>query len=110
MSFKDHFSRQSAEYSRYRPEYPPRLIEYVAKQAPRRRVAVDCATGNGQAAGPEGSDGHGRGKPGEHQKGRGGHGRDGASRPVPVFAAATRVGDLDVNVNAIATVNATKAE
>ena len=50
MSFKDHFSRQSAAYSRYRPAYPERLIEYVATQAPSRRVAVDCATGNGQAA------------------------------------------------------------
>jgi SAM-dependent methyltransferase len=50
MSFKDHFSRQSAAYSRYRPAYPERLIEFVAAQAPGRRVAVDCATGNGQAA------------------------------------------------------------
>ena len=50
MGFKDHFSRQSAQYSRYRPAYPPRLIEFVATQAPRRHVAVDCATGNGQAA------------------------------------------------------------
>jgi SAM-dependent methyltransferase len=50
MSFKDHFSRQSAAYSRYRPAYPPQLIEYVAAQAPGRRVTVDCATGNGQAA------------------------------------------------------------
>ena len=50
MSFKDHFSRQSAAYSRYRPAYPESLIEFVAAQAPGRRVAVDCATGNGQAA------------------------------------------------------------
>jgi len=50
MGFKDHFSRQSAAYGRYRPAYPPQLIEYVAAQAPGRRVAVDCATGNGQAA------------------------------------------------------------
>jgi SAM-dependent methyltransferase len=50
MSFKDHFSRQSASYSRYRPGYPPELIEWVASQAPDRRLAVDCATGNGQAA------------------------------------------------------------
>ena len=34
--FKDHFSRQSAAYSRYRPSYPPELIDYVASQAPRR--------------------------------------------------------------------------
>ena len=50
MSFKDHFSRQSAAYSRYRPAYPEPLIEFVVAQAPGRRVAVDCATGNGQAA------------------------------------------------------------
>jgi SAM-dependent methyltransferase len=50
MSFKDHFSRQSAAYSRYRPGYPPELSAWVAAQAPDRRLAVDCATGNGQAA------------------------------------------------------------
>ncbi|MCM2312772.1 MAG: class I SAM-dependent methyltransferase [Steroidobacteraceae bacterium] len=50
MSFKDHFSRQSAAYSRFRPAYPPGLIEFVATRAPGRRLAVDCATGNGQAA------------------------------------------------------------
>jgi len=49
-AFKDHFSRQSAAYSRYRPGYPDELIEYVANCAPDRRLAVDCATGNGQAA------------------------------------------------------------
>jgi ubiquinone/menaquinone biosynthesis C-methylase UbiE len=50
MSFKDHFSRQSAAYSRFRPGYPPDLIDWVASQAPDHRLAVDCATGNGQAA------------------------------------------------------------
>lgn len=50
MSFKDHFSRQAAAYRRYRPAYPRALIEFVAAQAPGRRLAVDCATGNGQAA------------------------------------------------------------
>jgi SAM-dependent methyltransferase len=50
VGFKDHFSRQSAAYSRYRPSYPDELIAYVAAQAPRRGWALDCATGNGQAA------------------------------------------------------------
>lgn len=50
MTFKDHFSRQSAAYSRYRPAYPGPLIEFVAAQALGRGLAVDCATGNGQAA------------------------------------------------------------
>jgi ubiquinone/menaquinone biosynthesis C-methylase UbiE len=49
-SFKDHFSRQSGSYSRYRPAYPKELIGYVASLAPDRSLAVDCATGNGQAA------------------------------------------------------------
>lgn len=50
MSFKDHFSRQSAAYSRHRPGYPPGLIDWVSSLAPDRQLAVDCATGNGQAA------------------------------------------------------------
>lgn len=50
MVFKDHFSSQSDAYSRFRPEYPSALIAYVASLAPERRLAVDCATGNGQAA------------------------------------------------------------
>jgi SAM-dependent methyltransferase len=49
-SFKDHFSRQSGSYSRYRPAYPPALLEFVATQAPSHGLAIDCATGNGQAA------------------------------------------------------------
>jgi SAM-dependent methyltransferase len=50
VTFKDHFSRQSAAYSRYRPGYPPELVAWIAAQAPDRRLAVDCATGSGQAA------------------------------------------------------------
>jgi SAM-dependent methyltransferase len=49
-AFKDHFSRQADAYSRYRPGYPPELIAYVAELAPSRGLAVDCATGSGQAA------------------------------------------------------------
>ena len=49
-AFKDHFSAQSAAYSRYRPGYPPDLIAFVAGSAPGHALAVDCATGNGQAA------------------------------------------------------------
>ncbi len=49
-TFKDHFSRQSADYSRYRPGYPPELLAWIASRAPARTLAVDCATGNGQAA------------------------------------------------------------
>lgn len=50
MTFKDHFSRQAADYSRFRPAYPAELIAYVATRAPDRRLALDCATGSGQAA------------------------------------------------------------
>lgn len=50
MVFKDHFSRQSAAYRQYRPAYPATLIEFVAAQAPDRSLAMDCATGSGQAA------------------------------------------------------------
>jgi SAM-dependent methyltransferase len=50
MAFKDHFSGHSAAYRQFRPTYPPELYTYLATLAPRRDVAWDCATGNGQAA------------------------------------------------------------
>jgi SAM-dependent methyltransferase len=49
MSFKDHFSRLASQYSAYRPSYPASLFDYLAQACPRRRVAWDCACGNGQA-------------------------------------------------------------
>ncbi len=50
MPFPDHFSGRAAEYAEHRPRYPARLFEYLAGLAPSRRLAWDCATGNGQAA------------------------------------------------------------
>jgi SAM-dependent methyltransferase len=50
MSFKDHFSGHAALYAKYRPDYPPELYAYLATLTPRRDVALDCATGSGQAA------------------------------------------------------------
>ncbi len=50
MSFQDNFSRQAAEYSRYRPTYPDELFAFLASIAPGDALAWDCATGNGQAA------------------------------------------------------------
>ena len=50
MGFKDHFSRHSAAYRQFRPSYPASLYEFLASLAPARRLAWDCATGNGQAA------------------------------------------------------------
>lgn len=50
MSFKDHFSGHAGSYARYRPDYPGELFDYLATLTPRREMALDCATGNGQAA------------------------------------------------------------
>ena len=50
MSFKDHFSRQATDYAKFRPQYPRALFEFVAANSPNNEVALDCATGNGQAA------------------------------------------------------------
>jgi len=49
-AFKDHFSVQADAYQRYRPHYPPALFDWIAAQAPALGLAVDAATGNGQAA------------------------------------------------------------
>src|SRR5687768_12795396 len=50
MSFNDHFSGHASAYARYRPDYPPELFAYLASLTPRQEVALDCATGSGQAA------------------------------------------------------------
>lgn len=50
MSFKDHFSTQSAIYRSARPRYAPALFEWLAQQAPRRELAWDAGCGNGQAS------------------------------------------------------------
>jgi hypothetical protein len=47
---KDNFSTQSAGYSKYRPGYPPELFEFILEHVPGRKIAWDCATGNGQTA------------------------------------------------------------
>ncbi len=49
-AFKDHFSGQAIAYEKYRPRYPRELFAWLAANAPARDVAVDVATGNGQAA------------------------------------------------------------
>jgi SAM-dependent methyltransferase len=48
--FADHFSVVSEVYARFRPRYPEALFYWLAEVAPGRRLAWDCATGNGQAA------------------------------------------------------------
>lgn len=50
VRFNDHFSRLASDYARYRPGYPPALFRYLAGVVPSTRVALDIATGNGQAA------------------------------------------------------------
>jgi SAM-dependent methyltransferase len=50
MIFRDHFSDRSAQYAAFRPVYPDSLIDTVARLPARRRLALDCGTGSGQAA------------------------------------------------------------
>jgi SAM-dependent methyltransferase len=50
VSFKDHFSKQAADYAKFRPSYPQQLFDFLGSIAPSRQLAWDCATGNGQAA------------------------------------------------------------
>jgi ubiquinone/menaquinone biosynthesis C-methylase UbiE len=50
MDFKDYFSKQAKEYSKYRPKYPPELFEYLSTLPKEHKKAWDAATGNGQAA------------------------------------------------------------
>jgi SAM-dependent methyltransferase len=50
VSVKDHFSRQAGDYQQFRPRYPPQLAAHLAQIAPGTALALDVATGNGQAA------------------------------------------------------------
>ncbi len=50
MAFKDHFSKQAADYAKFRPRYPHEMFEYLGTLAPSRKLACDCGAGNGQAA------------------------------------------------------------
>lgn len=50
MTFKDHFSQRAALYAVYRPHYPESLFSYLAGLTEDHELALDCGTGNGQAA------------------------------------------------------------
>jgi SAM-dependent methyltransferase len=50
MKFKDHFSQRAAAYATFRPHYPKSLFTYLATLCPQHELALDCGTGNGQAA------------------------------------------------------------
>lgn len=47
--FKDHFSGHAAQYAAARPQYPSELFEFINTQCSQRKLAWDCAAGNGQA-------------------------------------------------------------
>jgi ubiquinone/menaquinone biosynthesis C-methylase UbiE len=49
-SFADHFSQRAAEYSAFRPTYPPELIAFLSSLVPDHDVAWDCGAGSGQAS------------------------------------------------------------
>jgi ubiquinone/menaquinone biosynthesis C-methylase UbiE len=44
------FQQSGEDYARFRPRYPVEMYTWLAEQAPGRDLAVDIATGNGQAA------------------------------------------------------------
>ena len=44
------FGLDAAKYRRYRPRYPSELFRFLAQACDHRTRALDCATGNGQAA------------------------------------------------------------
>lgn len=48
--FQDHFSALAHRYASYRPHYPKTLFEYLAGISTERKLAWDCACGNGQAS------------------------------------------------------------
>lgn len=50
MGFNDYFSGHARAYAAARPDYPDSLFAFLAGQCRNRRLAWDCATGNGQAA------------------------------------------------------------
>lgn len=47
---KDLFSSQSSEYAKFRPTYPPALIQEIISLCPSPNLAWDAGTGNGQFA------------------------------------------------------------
>ena len=50
-SVKDLFSEHSDIYAKYRPLYPKELYDFILAYVSHREMALDCGTGNGQAAG-----------------------------------------------------------
>jgi SAM-dependent methyltransferase len=50
LKFKDFFSDRAELYATHRPLYPDAFFLHVAQLTNDRSLAVDCGTGNGQAA------------------------------------------------------------
>jgi SAM-dependent methyltransferase len=50
VNFKDHFSGHATTYRDARPQYPAALFDWLASEAPARRLAWDAGCGNGQAS------------------------------------------------------------
>lgn len=50
MNIKDNFSDIAGSYAAWRPEYPEELFTYLASLSAKHDKALDCGTGNGQAA------------------------------------------------------------
>jgi SAM-dependent methyltransferase len=47
---KDNFSKQSREYSVFRPTYPDEVLDFILSLVNNKSAAWDCGTGNGQLA------------------------------------------------------------
>ena len=50
MTFKDLFSGHAGVYAQARPDYPPALFEWLARQCAGRGLVWDAGCGNGQAS------------------------------------------------------------
>lgn len=50
MNIKDNFSAIADTYATWRPEYPEPLFKFLASLSTEHNRALDCGTGNGQAA------------------------------------------------------------
>lgn len=50
MNTKDNFSAIAGNYAAWRPEYPEALFKFLTSLTTEQQRALDCGTGNGQAA------------------------------------------------------------
>lgn len=48
QKFKDHFSKQSTDYAKYRPQYPSELGRYLIDLVKNPELVLDCGCGSGQ--------------------------------------------------------------